>query len=35
MPLKLIYQALELLDHVTQLMPLLDQNNRRRKRGDD
>lgn len=35
MPLRLIYQLLELLDHVTQLMRLLDRNKRRRRERDN
>ena len=37
MPMRLIYQLLELLDHVTQLMRLLDrdQNKKRRRERED
>ena len=31
MPMRLIYQLLELLDHVNQLLRLLDRNKKRRR----
>ena len=34
MPMRLIYQLLELLDRVTELMRLLDRNKKRQGRGD-
>ena len=33
--MRLIYQLLELLDHVTQLMRLLDRNKKWRRERDD
>jgi hypothetical protein len=35
MPLRLIYQLLELLDRVTELMRLLDRNKKRRREKED
>ena len=35
MPMRLIYQLLELLDRVTELMRLLDRNKKRRRERDD
>ena len=35
MPMRLIYQFLELLDRVTELMRLLDRNKKRRRERDD
>lgn len=35
MPMRLIYQLLELLDHVTQLMRLLERNKKRRRERED
>jgi hypothetical protein len=31
MPMRLVYQLLELLDHVNQLLRLLDRNKKRRR----
>jgi hypothetical protein len=33
--MRLIYQLLELLDHVTELMRLLDRDKKRRRERDD
>lgn len=35
MPMRLIYQLLELMDHVNQLLRLLDRNRKRRRRERD
>jgi hypothetical protein len=35
MPMRLIYQLLELLDQIIQLMRLLDRNKKRRRERDD
>jgi hypothetical protein len=35
MPMRLIYQLLELLDQIIQLMRLLDRNKKRRRERDE
>ncbi len=35
MPMRLIYQLLELLDHMNPLLRLLDRNKKRRKERED